>query len=91
MSTLLGVTTHSPTANADDRLCGAAQLARGYQAAFEEMNDTSVSIQYWNAGKVETIEKVRRIHAFGGTLLIRNISGQEQILNATKVIKISEE
>jgi len=68
----------------------AKALAFGYAAAFEAMNKTSVAILYLNAGQSETIKDVSGITAFGSVLLIKTFGGGKQILDAARVIKITD-
>jgi hypothetical protein len=74
-----------PPANPDSKA-----LAFGYAAAFEAMNKSSVAILYLNAGQSETIKDVSGITAFGSVLLVKTLGGGKQILDAARVIKITD-
>ena len=66
-------------------------LARGYAAAFTAMDKSPVSIVYSSQGQIETIKDVTQIAAFEGVLLIRGYGGGKQILDAGRVIKITDD
>ena len=68
----------------------SAKIACGYAAAFEQMRRSTATILYKTLDATETIEGVKEITAYGGTLFIKTTSGKEQILDATRVIKIVE-
>lgn len=76
--------------------CGAREssdssdLAFGYANAFGCMGKSTVCIAYSNAGQSEIIRDVKEIKSFGGVLLIKVYNGDQQILDAGRVIKITE-
>lgn len=68
----------------------AKALAFSYATAFENMGKSSVSILYANSGQTETIKDVSQITAYGGVLLVKAYGGSKQILDASRVIKITD-
>ncbi|HEY8902040.1 MAG TPA: hypothetical protein VIM61_16640 [Chthoniobacterales bacterium] len=68
----------------------AKALAFSYATAFENMGKSSVSILYANSGQTETIKDVTQITAYGAVLLVKAYGGSKQILDASRVIKITD-
>jgi hypothetical protein len=68
----------------------SADLAFGYANAFGCMGKSTVCIAYSNAGQSEIIRDVKEIKSFGGVLLIKVYNGDQQVLDAGRVIKITE-
>ena len=68
----------------------AKALAFSYATAFENMGKSSVSILYANSGQTETIRDVTQITAYGAVLLVKAYGGNKQILDASRVIKITD-
>jgi hypothetical protein len=67
----------------------ASDLAAGYANAFQCMSRTSVSVVYSNSGQPEIIKDIKEMKPFGGVLLVKAINGDQQILDASRIIKIS--
>lgn len=88
--TILTTISASPLPAAESKVTAPAQLATGYEAAFKQMRKISISILYTNADTVETTPNVKKIKAYGGTLLVTTSRGKQQVLNAAKVVKIIE-
>ncbi len=68
----------------------AAALAIGYATAFQQMGEYTVTVLYRQGGEVISIPRIRVITPYDGVLLVRDTKGREQILDATKVVRIVE-
>lgn len=78
------------TTFADEAKPDAKALAFSFATAFENMGKSSVSILYANSGQTETIKDVSQITAYGAVLLVKAYGGNKQILDASRVIKITD-
>ncbi len=67
----------------------SGDLASGYANAFQCMGKSSVCVIYSNSGQSEIIKEVKDIKSFGGVLLIKFYNGDQQALDASRVIKIT--
>ena len=79
----------SPCSASEGSTSDTLALASGYARAFQEMSPSSVTITYNGASGLEPIKDVKDIKAFGGALLIRTFTGNQQILDAGRVVRIS--
>ncbi len=82
----------APIAGADTACCKnqSVATATGIARAFQCMNDRSATVYYQTDSHLEAIPKVKKISAYGGVLLIRTTTGHEQILDASRVVKVTE-
>lgn len=69
----------------------AEQLARGFAAAYDEIQRTPVYLVYERAGRTFTISTVRSIRAVGGTLVVVNDKRLTYILNARDVVCLTDD
>ncbi len=91
LAVLFSVIAFLPAAGfADDAKLDAKALAFGYATAFENMGKSSVAILYLNAGQTEIIKDVTQITAYGAVLLVKAYGGSKQILDAGRVIKVTD-
>ena len=67
-----------------------ASLAFGYAQAFQCSGRTTMSVVYQNGNDAEVIKDVTEIKSFGGVLLIKGYAGARQILDASRVVKITD-
>jgi len=74
---------------AGDVVDGAA-LASGYAQAFQCSGRSTVAIIYQGPLQTETIKDISEIKSFGGVLLVKGYAGSRQILDATRVVKITD-
>ena len=65
-------------------------LARDYADAFRAMKRYLVVVTYAGPDRAERVENVTRIDAHGATVLITDLHGGRRILDAARVIAISE-
>jgi uncharacterized protein (UPF0128 family) len=54
------------------------------------MRKLTVVIHYQAGPQAERIERVKDIQAWSGALLVRDIAGNRQVLDATRVIRITD-
>jgi hypothetical protein len=68
----------------------APALASGYAQAFQCSGKSTVAIVYQGPLQTETIKDISDIKNFGGVLLVKGYGGSRQILDATRVVKITD-
>ena len=71
------------------RASDIADLAAGYAAAFKCLERSTASISYTAADQTSVLKDVKEIRPFGGVLLIRFTNGDQAVLNAAGVSRIT--
>lgn len=68
----------------------ASELAVGYAEAFRAMRRLTVVIHYQAGPQTERLERIKDVQAWGGALLVRDVAGNRQVLDASRVIRITD-
>ncbi|BET67140.1 hypothetical protein ASA1KI_20580 [Opitutales bacterium ASA1] len=69
----------------------AEQLARGFAAAYDEIQRTPVFLVYERAGRTAVVSSVRSIRAIGGVLVVVNDKRLTYIVNARDVVCLTDD
>jgi hypothetical protein len=83
---LLAFAVFASTARASD----VSDLASGYSSAFAAMDRLTCNIVCIEAGQPATIKDVKLVRAFGGALLVRQSNGNQMVISAGSVVRITE-
>ena len=67
-----------------------SDLASGYASAFSAMDRLTVNLVCVEDGKPTIIKDVKQVRAFGGTLLVRLTNGEQMVLSAGSVSRITQ-
>jgi hypothetical protein len=67
-----------------------SDLASGYASAFAAMDRLTVNLTCVEGGQPVIIKDVKLVRAFGGALLIRRNNGDQMVLSAGSVVRITE-
>jgi len=90
LCTLLALLAASNSKAGTPPCVDSASLAAAYAEAFKCSGRLPVTIVYQDAEQAEVIKDVITIKAVDGTLLITGTSGSRQILDAARVVKITD-
>jgi hypothetical protein len=83
---LLALSAVTLTCRASD----ISDLAAGYASAFAAMDRVSINLTCVDAGQTIVIKDVKLVKSFGGALLIRRTNGDQMVLSAASVLKLTE-
>jgi hypothetical protein len=72
------------------RASDISDLASGYASAFSAMDRLTVNLVCVEDGKPSVIKEVKQVRAFGGTLLIRLNNGDQMVLSAGSVTRLTQ-
>jgi hypothetical protein len=67
-----------------------SDLASGYASAFSAMNRMTCNLTCVVDGQSMVIKNVKLVKAFGGALLLRQDNGEQMVLSAGSVVRITE-
>lgn len=67
-----------------------SDLAAGYAGAFAAMDRLTVNIVYVDEGKPTILKDVKQVRAFGGALLVKLTNGEQMVLSAGAVTRITQ-
>jgi hypothetical protein len=67
-----------------------SDLASGYASAFAAMDRMTVNLTYVEDGKPRVLGDVKQVRAFGGTLLVKLTNGEQMVLSAGSVTRITQ-
>jgi hypothetical protein len=72
------------------RASDVSDLASGYSSAFAAMDRLTCNIVCIESGQSTIIKDVKLVRAFGGALLIRQSNGNQMVISAGSVVRMTE-